>query len=173
MNNKIADQKVSEFLEDLASKSPTPGGGAVAALVGSMAASLCLMVIRLTKEDLGSIEKILTVLQSKLLALADSDVLAFNEVIRSYREKDKDRIQKALKRATEVPLETMQLASQVKEYAEELIEKGNKNAYSDAKSASFLAEAAKKSAFENVEINLKLIIDEDWKKKIKALCDVI
>ena len=173
MNKQIKDQKVSEFLEDLASKNPTPGGGAVAALIGSMAASLCLMVVRLTKEDLGTYEKILLVIKEKLLNLADSDVLAFNEVMAAYRSKDQDRIQKALKKATEVPLEVMQLTAQVKEYAEELTQKGNKNAYSDVMSAVYLAEAARKSAFENVEINLKSITDQDWKKNIQALCDLL
>jgi methenyltetrahydrofolate cyclohydrolase len=166
-NQRIKNQKISDFMEDLSSNRPTPGGGAVAALTASFGASLCEMVANLTKKDLKDVVKKTKVLRKRLLELADLDVKAFNKVMAAYKTKNKEKIELALKNATIVPLETARLCDEVRDIASVLTREGNKNAYSDAKSAYYLAEAARKSALENVKINLKFIKDEKWKKKIK------
>jgi len=130
---------LSKFIEDLASSRPTPGGGAAAAVAGAMAAQSAK-------------------LRKRLLELADEDCLAFEGVMAAYKLPKENRergfeIEKALKKATEVPLETMKAAGGVEKLARKMVEKGNKNAVSDAKSAVYLAQAAQKSARENVEIN--------------------
>lgn len=165
--NKIKNQKISDFESCLSSKSPTPGGGAVAALSASLAAGLCEMVINLTKEDTGIKIKRVEILRERLLELADEDVKAFNAVMASYREKNKKEIEKAFKGATIIPLETARLSEEIKKFAYILTKRGNKNTYSDAKTAYYLSDAARKSAIENVKINLKYIKDKKWKKKIK------
>lgn len=161
---KIRDQKLEDFLTELASKSPTPGGGAVAAVAGAMAASLVEMVCNLTigkrnYEDVaGSMQQVARkakTLRWKFLNLADEDVRAFNEVMTAYQSKfkSKSKIKKALERATEVPEETAKLASEVEKIAEMVAGIGNKNAISDAKTAGYLAKAAFASGVENVKIN--------------------
>jgi formiminotetrahydrofolate cyclodeaminase len=169
----IKSKKVDEFLEELADSKPTPGGGAAAALVGSMAASLVEMVAGLTvgrkgyekvQEDVRRLRNRAIRNKKKLLDLADKDVAAFNGVVRAYKLR-KD-LQPALRKATEVPLETAETAKQVLALAEEVVKKGNKHAISDAKSARYLARAAILSALENVKINLKTIEDPDFKEKI-------
>lgn len=157
--SKIADQKINEFLADLGSKNPTPGGGAVAALTGALSASLCLMVVALTKADLKDVGKKLLVIKNKFLELGDADVAAFDAVMIAYKSKNKIRIIKALKKATDVPQQTADLALEVSYLAKMLIKYGNKNAVSDAKTAFHLAKAAQKSAMENVLLN-KLQIDK-------------
>ena len=175
----IADKKISEFIAEVVSNSPTPGGGAVAALVAALSASLIEMVTGLTigkkgyekvnlemkkvKQDaLGS--------RKKLLQLADEDCQAFEEVMREYKLKPRseEQIQKALKEATRVPLEIFKEAGKLERLSLRLSKVGNKNAFSDAKSAYYLARAAKLSAEENVKINLKSISDDSWKAKIIA-----
>lgn len=151
--NSIKNQKIEEFLEELASKSPTPGGGAVAALTGAISISLVEMVGNLTKNlklNTGS-------LRSDLLKLADEDVKAFDMVMAAYRSKSNSKIKKALIKAIEVPEKTMKLSKEVERLARIAVKKGNKNAISDAKTAIYLARAAQKGALENIEINKKFL----------------
>nr|OGC90021.1 MAG: hypothetical protein A2V48_01270 [Candidatus Amesbacteria bacterium RBG_19FT_COMBO_48_16] len=156
---------LSKFIEDLASCRPTPGGGAAAAVAGAMAAALVEMVAALPPPSASgaSAARVKFKAQSaklrkRLLELADEDCLAFEGVMAAYKLPKENRergfeIEKALKKATEVPLETMKAAGGVEKLARKMVEKGNKNAVSDAKSAVYLAQAAQKSARENVEIN--------------------
>ena len=151
----IKDQNIQDFLEELSSKSPTPGGGAVAALSGAMAASLVEMVLNITKDEqlrtknLNKGRK----LRTELLKLADEDVAAFDEVMAAYKSKSKPRIKKALGYATVVPEKTRTLCEEVERLAGEVVRFGNKNALSDAKTAVLLSRAAQASAEENIKIN--------------------
>ena len=150
----IKEQKIEEFLNDLASVKPTPGGGAVAALVAAEAAALVEMVVNLTKnEEFKHIGEKAHELRGQLLDLADADVAAFDEVMAAYKSKDVSAKITAIKKAIEVPTDTKELACLVQKLAKSMIENGNKNAVSDAKTALHLAEAAEKSAQENININ--------------------
>jgi formiminotetrahydrofolate cyclodeaminase len=152
--NKIRNQSIEKFLEELASKKPTPGGGAVAALAGAMAAGLVEMVVNLTKtEELKKLGTQAMRIRQDLLRLADEDVAAFDEVMVAYKSKSKQRIRQALSYAIAVPQKTEALSRKVEKLAKLLLIKGNQNALSDAKSAVYLAIAAQKSARENIEIN--------------------
>ncbi len=157
--NKIQGQKIEQFLEQLASKNPTPGGGAVAALVGATAASLVVMVCKLTKEgsSITRIENNANSLKSQLLNLSDEDCEAFDEVVVAYKSKNKRKIKKALQKAIKVPSETKRFSKKVERLARVVIKRGNKNAESDAKTAVYLAVAAQKSAEENIKINKRAI----------------
>lgn len=177
---RIGKLNIEEFLTRVGSKASTPGGGAVAAITGAIAVSLVEMVCNLTlgkkgyeeyEEEIKKIKNASIEYKRKLLELADEDIKAFNEVMDAYKAakhdpEEKEKIQRALKRATGIPLETGELSRKVGEMAEKIFEKGNKNAASDAKTARYLADAAVKSALENVKINLRLIKDTEWKKII-------
>jgi formiminotetrahydrofolate cyclodeaminase len=160
--NKIKDQKISKFLDGVASKSPTPGGGAVAAIAGAMAASLVEMVCALTigkkgyekhtkalEEDLKIAKKDTAV----LLELADSDVSAFDSVMAAYKSKDKSKIGSSLKLAMDIPAKVVGYCMEIESIALELTKIGNKNAISDAQTAQALAKAAIAGATANVKIN--------------------
>ena len=152
----IRNQKVEEFLEDLASGKPTPGGGAVAALVAAESAALVEMVVALTRDGhINHIGEKAHELRGKLMGLADEDVAAFDSVMAAYKSKDKDLIKKALNGAIVVPEQTKEYACLLQELAETCEKEGNKNALSDARAAVYLAQAAQKSAEENIEINKK------------------
>lgn len=144
---------MKDFLERLASKNPTPGGGAAAAVAGAMAAALVEMVVNLTK----NLKLKTNNLGTRLLRLADEDCKAFDLVIATYKSKDKTKIKKALLEAIKVPQETKKLAKEVERLARIAARKGNKNALSDAKTALYLAQAAQKGAEENIKINQKAI----------------
>lgn len=150
----IQKQTFEQFLEELSSKEPTPGGGAVAALSGAMAASLVEMVVNLTKdEEIKHLGEKAHELRVKLMDLADQDVAAFDKVMHAYHAKDKDLVRKALEGAIVVPEQTKEYACLIEEIAKTVEKEGNKNAVSDARTAIYLAQAAQKSAQENIEIN--------------------
>ncbi|HEY8542492.1 MAG TPA: cyclodeaminase/cyclohydrolase family protein, partial [Pseudothermotoga sp.] len=117
----FAKLSIREFVEKVSDKSPTPGGGAVSALAGALAASLIEMVANLTlsRPDYSDwhaeMEKIVSLMQEKrtiLLDYIDLDVKAFDQVMSAYRlpkntveekEKRSQTIQEALKQAARVP----------------------------------------------------------------------
>lgn len=150
----IRTQTFEQFLGELSSNKPTPGGGAVAALSGAMAAGLVEMVVNLTKgeaiKNLGIKAK---ELEKKLVDLADADVAAFDAVMHAYHSKNTDLIRDALKQAIIIPEQTKEYACLIEEIAKVVEKEGNKNAVSDARTAIHLAQAAQKSAQENIDIN--------------------
>lgn len=175
----IKNQTVEKFLDNVASKTPTPGGGAVAAVTGGMAASLVEMVCNLTignpkyfnvQDEMVKIAERVSELNGQLLKLADSDSEAFEKVMEAYKSKDKAKIKGALLTAVEVPRKTAELCENVRELAEIAARLGNVNARSDAISAEHLAFAAVQAAEENVEINKKslALLGELEKKRLRS-----
>src|SRR5690606_15001199 len=122
MSEHILDQPIKQFLGDLASKAPTPGGGSVAALSGAMAAGLLTMVCDLTigkkqyadfEEEAQSLRARAEEQRAELEQLAQADIDVFNKLMAAYklpRTTDADAatrraaIQKVTRQATEVPL---------------------------------------------------------------------
>jgi formiminotetrahydrofolate cyclodeaminase len=169
--SSFKDLSIEKFLETLASSSPTPGGGTVAAVGGATAASLIAMVCLLTigkknyeksEKEMKKIYSEVTKYKKELLQLADKDSEAFEHVMSAYKIskenlKRKEKIKQALKLAMEIPLRVSKICEELTILAKKAAKTGNKNAYSDAKSAEYFAKAAKLSAQENVEINLSAI----------------
>ena len=176
----IKDKPIQQFLDELASKAPTPGGGSAAAIMGAMGAALVSMVCNLTlgKKNYASLEdEIKAVLErseSLRVLLTDmirADMNAFNQVMEAYgmpknTEEDKrmrgDAIQLALKAATDIPLSCAIAGSEVIELSRIVAEKGNKNVASDAGVAALAGYAALKSAALNVYVNIGAIKDETF-----------
>ncbi len=165
----IKDQRIKQFLDDLASKKPVPGGGSASAVAGAIAASLVAMVANLTigKEKYQEVEddfqRILDKaedLKDELLRLADEDALAYQAVF-------KTKSQEAIQTAAEIPLQTAQKSLEVLKLAAFAAKEGNKNTISDAHCAIELATAAIYGALENVRINLPFIEDKKFIKTIK------
>lgn len=181
----MVDKKLSEFLNELASGASTPGGGSSAALVAANAAALVSMVCNLTIDKKGyeevqdAIREILhdsEKLREELTRLIDLDAEAFDEIMDAYRlpksnfeEKAirKEAIQAATRKASQVPMRTIELAVETLSLAKEVAEVGNKNVLSDAGVAASLASAAVESAWFNVEINLKGIDDDKFVEEME------
>lgn len=181
----LVDMKINEFLDMLASNAPAPGGGSAAALSGAISAGLVSMVCNLTigkkgYEDVA--EKIKTLLErseelrAELTKLIDLDTEAFNGIMAAMKlpkETDeqksvrKEAIQAATKKATQVPMKTMEFSLEILELAREVAEIGNRNAVSDAGVSASLAYAAMESALFNIRINLGSIKDEVFVEEIE------
>ena len=174
-----------EFLNQLSSADPVPGGGSVAALQTAMAAALVAMVANLTlgrkkyeevQDQAASILTRAMALRDRALALVDEDIEAYRAVSAAFalprtsdeeRDERQRRLQNALKGAVKPPLETMRAASDVASLAAELVGIGNKSAISDVGTAVLAARAGYHAALLNVEINLALIRDEAWREEIR------
>ena len=180
-------QPMQHFLDKLSSKSPEPGGGSAAALVGAEGAALVGMVCYLTlgKEKYADvqadIEKLRDASESAradLQRLLQEDTEAFAEASAAYKlPKDTDEqkaardkaIQSGLKKATEVPFAIGGKSLEVARLSVIAAEKGNKGAVSDAGVAVLFAESAVQAAALNVRINLVSIkdpayVEEKWTK---------
>lgn len=174
------------FLEELASKAPTPGGGAASALCGAVAAALTAMLANLTVGKAGSEEneqqtaQIIAAagkLREELTALADDDAAVFGKFMAAYKmpkTTDEEKaartaaIQQAAVAAADVPMQIANKSFEVLKLARKLIVFGNPNAISDGTVSALMARAALRSALYNVKINLGLIKDDEYVAAARA-----
>ena len=176
----LTEKTISKFLDELASNSPAPGGGSVAALSGSLGAALTSMVCNLTigkkkyldvglemKNILAKAEE----LRKTFTLLIDQDTEAFNKVMEAYgfpKETDDQKalrsaaIQAATKEAALVPLRVMKHVIDGLALVKVVAEKGNTNSISDAGVSALMLHAAAESAALNVQINLNTITDQEF-----------
>jgi methenyltetrahydrofolate cyclohydrolase len=177
------EQPMRHFLDKLASKSPEPGGGSVAALTGSLGAALVSMVSNLTlgkekykdvqpqiEQLLGESEKLRREMQD--LIQKDTEVYGgLSEVYKMPKNTDAEKaartakMQEALKLACQVPFEIGLKSLDVAKLALRAAEIGNVGAVSDAGVAVLLAQACAQSAALNVKINVNSIKDEAYNKE--------
>lgn len=164
-----------EFLTQLSSSAPVPGGGGVSALVGALSASLASMVGNLTTgkkkyaEYQQDIERIIDEAAGKrdeLFGFIAKDAEAFEPLSRAYGiPKDEpgrdEKLEEALLHAAEAPLDLMKAIAGIVPMLEELSVKGSRLAISDVGVAAALAAAASKGAVMNVYINTKLMKNKD------------
>ena len=164
-------ESLGGFVASVASPSPTPGGGSVAAHAGALAAALAQMVAGLTigKKKYAAVESEMkeialqaTALVNELSALVKRDAEAYGAVSAAYKlPGDGDAaasklraVDQALLGAAEVPLETARACVRVLELCAAVAARGNTNAVSDAGVAALLADAACRGAVYNVRINV-------------------
>ena len=177
---KLVEQRVIDFVAVTASKEPTPGGGAIAALTAATGAALAEMVANLTfgKKGYEAVQTEMEVLQAKaeeirnrMLELSQADADVFNIFMKALglpKNTNEEKairtaaIQQAYKDAAMVPFEIGELADQIFDLAELASRKGNQNLITDGIIAAINARAAVKSAFLNVRINLSGIKDESF-----------
>ena len=177
------DQPIRHFLDKLASKSPEPGGGSVAALTGSLGAGLVSMVCSLTlgKEKYKDVQPQVEALikESEKLRIEMQDLIqkdtevygGLSEVYKMPKNTDAEKaartaqMQVALKKACQVPFEIGLKSLEVAKLARRAAEIGNVAAVSDAGVAVLLAQACAQSAALNVKINVNSIKDAAYNKE--------
>ena len=182
----LVEQRVIDFVAATASKEPTPGGGAIAALTGATGAALAEMVANLTfgkkgyEEVQSEMEELQTkaeAIRNRMLELSQADADVFNIFMNALglpKNTDEEKIariaaiQQAYKDAAMVPFEIGELAYQIFELAELASSKGNQNLITDGIIAAINARAAVKAAFLNVRINLSGIKDEAFVANVTA-----
>ena len=176
----ISNQKLNDFIKAVSSNSPTPGGGSVAAITAAQGAALTGMVAALTigKKKYAEYDTLMREISAKAEALAtrlseyaDKDTEAYNgvsAVLSMPKETDDeksargDAMQKALKTASTVPFEVMELCLEALKLTEQAAGKSNTNAASDLGVAALNLGAGVMGAWLNVKINLSGIKDEGF-----------
>ncbi|WP_094604860.1 Methenyltetrahydrofolate cyclohydrolase [Sporomusa silvacetica DSM 10669] len=174
----LTQMTIIDFIQELGSNSPAPGGGSIAALAGALGGALTTMVCRLTVGNSkyagvqSEVENILA--EADQLAVwftkaVDEDTEAFNQVMAAYKlpkatDEEKgsrsEAIQQAMQQAADLPLTVAEYCLKVLAMAQRVLIIGNANAASDAAVAGLMAHAGLHGALYNVKINLSSIKEE-------------
>lgn len=181
-NVTFRQMSIDDFLEDLGSKKPAPGGGAAAGLVGAQACALAEMVCNLTASNKAYAEfhekakeygAVFSMARSIFLDLMQEDADSFHtlmDTLRSIRtlplEERRPRQEEAFKKAIAVPQSMAQTMTDLLPSFTNLLLHGNKNALSDAVMAAQLAMTCIRSSILTVKMNLKYIEDEFYEHEM-------
>jgi glutamate formiminotransferase/formiminotetrahydrofolate cyclodeaminase len=186
-SEKLISLKTDDFIDELSTNSPAPGGGSVSALVGSLGAALISMVGALNHEKKDNIKIKLQMekigveaqeIKDRLSFLVDEDTNAFNKLMQANRlpsdnksqKKEKlHAIQEANEYAIEIPLEVVSHCLRIIELSEKLIDNGSSSLVSDAGVSAEVALAGARGASMNVLINLLNICDDNYCKEKREL----
>jgi formiminotetrahydrofolate cyclodeaminase len=185
----LIQKPINDYVAQVASKEPTPGGGSVAALAGSLGSALTVMVGNLTigrkvyneladdvKELMSRNFNELNESIERLNSIVDEDTKAFDKVMEALKlpkETDEQKkirsnaIQEGYKVALEVPLKCAEECYKVLKLQKVFADYGNVNAITDVGVGALLAATGLEGAILNVKINLSSIKDLEFKNKIE------
>lgn len=181
----LAEKTITEFMGELASSAPVPGGGGASALVGAVGISLGDMVGELTtgkkkyadvEEDIRTLMAEAQAVKDEFLRLIDADAEAFAPLAAAYGiPKDhpgRDEImEEALKKGAAVPMDIMRTCGRALDIIKEFADKGSRLAVSDAGCAAACCKAALNSASLNVFINTKSMKDREYAEALNEEAD--
>ena len=168
------NEAVNKYLNDLAAKQPTPGGGSAAALAGAMGSALLEMVCNFTignkkYKDIEGIAADCLIsakgIREKFLLLVDEDTKIYSSICAAFKTKDEKIIDNALKEGYYISLKMCELAKAGMTIALNLAEKSNVNLITDVGCGAELLKAGFESGVFNSEINLKGIKDVSFAEK--------
>lgn len=182
-----ADQTCGAFLDALASKAPTPGGGGASALAGALGAALCTMVGNYTvgKKKYADVEEDVKALMAKaedirarLLAQVDADAAAFEPLSRAYAipKDDPTRgevMEQCLRDAAAAPMAILRLCCQAIDLHREMLDKGSVMMLSDVGTGVVLCWGALYGAALNVKVNTKSMADRAYAKAMNDEADAL
>lgn len=180
----MLEKSCLQFIDELSSKAPVPGGGGASALVGSIGVALGSMVGNLTsgkkkyadvEEDIQALLKKSEALIMRLNQLVQKDAAVFEPLAKAYgmpsetedEKQEKELVlQEVLIQATRVPLAIAECSLEGIRLLEQYAKKGSRLVLSDAGVGAVFCKSAIQGAKLNVLINLKLMKDEKLKKEL-------
>lgn len=190
-NEPLASLTLRGFIEEVASRSSAPGGGSVSAAVAAMGTGLGCMVAQLTygvrkfehlDKEMREIIPPLHNITKQLIPMVDADTNAFNdymEAIKMPKNTDEEKalrsaaMQEGLKKAINVPLNTMKIADSAWDWMERIAKTGNISSKSDVEVGVKSLETGIWGAYKNVMINMGGIKDADFKYEITNIAEAI
>lgn len=182
----LVNMTLNKFADETSEESPAPGGGSVAAYVGTLGIALGTMVANLSSHKKGWDERWKEFsdyaergqkLKSRLLQLVDEDTAAFKGIMNAFslpksteaeKSARKAAVQAATKKAIEVPFEVMKTSLESLDVIGTMAEKGNPNSISDAGVGALCARAAVHGAYLNVQINAGGFEDKKFVAELMA-----
>lgn len=178
----LRELKVTEFVNEVDSKSPAPGGGSVSALASSLGVALTRMVGHLSvgkkkfkaldesiQDEFKSVIESFESIKNELVLLIDKDTDAFNLIMAAFKlpkETDEEKAYRSSKieegtiEAIKVPMQVAELSLEALSHLDYILKYGNKNTLSDLGVSALLLKAGLEGAILNVKINLPGISDE-------------
>ncbi len=179
------DMTIQQFAAELSGKAAVPGGGSVAALVGSLSASLCSMAANLTSGKKkyaayqADIERLLAAsqnLRDAFLQLMDKDAEAFLPLSKAYGipkdDPTRDEVmENALRAASAAPMDVIDKTVELLAVLEETVQKCSVLVVSDVGVAASCCRCAAESALLNVRINTKMMKDRDYAQTMNDRAD--
>lgn len=191
----LKELTIKDFMSELSSSAPVPGGGGVAALGAALSCALTSMVFNLTtnKKAFNNYEEDVKVKITKALEAAnmnmndfldfmDKDAEEFLSLMSAFKLPKNSNEEKKIREesintgylnALNVPLEMAERAVNVYDYINIAAAFGNRNAVSDAGVAALMLQSSIESAILNVNINLASIKDEQYRIEISKRCENI
>ncbi|MBQ7196734.1 MAG: cyclodeaminase/cyclohydrolase family protein [Synergistaceae bacterium] len=181
----LRNESCEKFSELLAAKSPVPGGGGAAALVGALGAALCSMSANFTigKKKYADVEADIKIilenserLRARLLELIDEDAAAYESVSAAYKIPKDDPSREsvldiALLQASKTPLEIVKACGEIIDLMDDMVDKSNMMLISDVGCGVLLARAAMEAASMNVFINTAALSDTNTAKSLELQID--
>jgi len=181
------NRTIQNFMNDLSSKNPVPGGGGASALIGAVGVSLCSMVANLTlgkpqyaihQEDIEVILDRAEKSLESLLNLIQKDAEVFEPLsVAYYIPQDypnrEQILEQALLKASSVPMEIIEEIYQIIDIMEQLLVKGSKLAISDVGVAASACRSALEGAIMNVYINTKLMKNREIASVLNTKAEVM
>lgn len=189
---KLIDLRIHEFINEVDSNSPAPGGGSVSALISSLGVSLARMVghLSVSKKKFRNLDQEiqdefnnhldhLLVIKDELSSLIDKDTEAFNKIMSAFQipKEEADIRKRAIEAATleaiKVPYKVSTISFKALEMLSFILAYGNKQTVSDLGVAALSLATGIEGASLNVLINLPGLSDEEqinmYKTEMKAL----
>ncbi len=181
----MLDKSCNQFLDELASKAPVPGGGGACAYAGALGMALGSMVGNLTvgkkkykdvEEDIIELLKKSEAIIEKFKGLVSKDAEVFYPLSQAYglpssteeeKQKKEEVLQEALVEATNVPLEIAKLCLEAILLHEEYAKKGSRIVISDVGVGVIFCKAALQGAKLNVLINTNMLKDQEFKTRVE------
>lgn len=179
----LTDLTVKDFVNEVDSKSPAPGGGSVSALASSMGIALTRMVGHLTvgkkkfreldeeiKQEVNDVLETFTSYKEEMVTLIDKDTDAFNLIMAAFKlpketEEEKavraQKIEEGTLEAIKVPFRVAELSLEALKELDIVLKYGNKNCLSDLGVSALMLYAGLEGAILNVKINIPGISDQD------------
>jgi glutamate formiminotransferase/formiminotetrahydrofolate cyclodeaminase len=188
---ELAEMSLIHFANETASESPAPGGGSIAAYMGSLGAALGTMVANLSShkrgwddrwEEFANWAEKGQALKDKLLRLVDEDTNAFNRIMNAYQLPNSNEIEKegrkkaiieATKYAIEIPYQVMEASYHSMALIKKMTEIGLPSSISDAGVGALCARSAVYGAYLNVKINLKDLNDAAFKENMISKAEIL
>jgi glutamate formiminotransferase/formiminotetrahydrofolate cyclodeaminase len=183
-SERLINLTVNDFINEIAARTSSPGGGSASAAIAAIGAGLGTMVGQLTygirkfedvdKEIRAVLPKLFETTQA-LIPMIDRDTQAFDEYMKAmHLPKDtpeeeqirNQKMQEGIIKAIEVPLTTMKLANSIWNEMQAIAKYGNIASHSDVEVGAKALETGIWGAYKNVLINLPMVEDAEYRNTI-------
>ena len=175
---ELVEKSLIDYINQVDSDMPAPGGGSVAALAGALGVALAKMSAHfsVTKKKFKEADKAkrnkfilafkeLDYYKDLLIKGVDDDAISYEAVTHAMKLKDEENLQKALLVSTIVAFDMQEASYNALKYAEKLIELGNKYLYSDLISSAIFLACCNEMASLNVVANAKGLKNDELKNE--------